>query len=64
MPLPSGAGTFFLRVYDLAGKYTDAFWLKLNGPLLAVSNDVVFVREKAPDESIRIVGYKVVGPSP
>ncbi len=49
-------------VFNLEGKYIDAFWLKLNGSLIAVSKDMIFVREKASDETIRIVGYKVIEP--
>jgi hypothetical protein len=50
-----------IDVYNLGGKYVDAFWLKLKGSLLAVSGNVIYIREKSEDETLRIVGYKVIG---
>jgi hypothetical protein len=47
-------------VFDEEGRYIDAFWLKLNGSLLGVCEDTVFVLEKNLDETLRIVGYRVV----
>ncbi len=47
-------------VYDPAGRYVDAFFLKTEGRLLDVQGDALFIRESAPDDSLRIVRYRVV----
>ncbi len=49
-----------IDVFNINGEYIDAFWLKFRGSLISVSEDVFFVREKAEDETIQVVGYKVV----
>lgn len=46
-------------VFDLEGRYVDAFWLKLNGTLLGVCGDIIFAVEKNEDETLRITGYRV-----
>lgn len=48
-------------VFDLEGRYRDAFFLKTDGRLLDVQGDSLFIRESAPDDTLRIVRYKVVG---
>jgi hypothetical protein len=47
-------------VFDLDGKYIDAFFLKLNGSLIGTHGDSILVREKSPDDLIQIVKYKVI----
>lgn len=54
----------FVDVFDQEGRYIDAFWLKLAGSLLGVCGDVVFALEKNEDETLRIVGYRVVEDRP
>lgn len=48
-------------VFDLEGRYIDAFYLKTAGRLLSVQGDSLFIRESAPDDSLRIVRYRIVG---
>jgi hypothetical protein len=48
-------------VFDAEGRYLDAFYLKFPGRLLNVQGDSLFIRESAPDDTLRIVRYKVVG---
>ncbi len=48
-------------VFDAEGRYLDAFYLKTDGRLLGVQGDSLFIRESAPDDTLRIVRYKVVG---
>jgi hypothetical protein len=50
----------FVDVFDQEGRYVDAFWLKLDGSLLGVCGDDIFVLEKNTDETLRIAGYRVV----
>jgi len=50
----------FVDVFDQEGRYVDAFWLKLDGSLLGVCGDDIFVLEKNADETLRIAGYTVV----
>jgi hypothetical protein len=49
-----------LDVFNLEGKYIDAFYLGTSGRLLATWGDYVFIQEKSPAELIQIVQYKVV----
>ncbi|MCX6561147.1 MAG: hypothetical protein NTZ26_11635 [Candidatus Aminicenantes bacterium] len=48
-------------VFDAEGRYLDAFYLKTPGRLLNIQGDSLFIRESAPDDTLRIVRYKVVG---
>jgi hypothetical protein len=50
----------FVDIFDKEGRYVDAFWLKLDGSLLGVCGDDIFVLEKNADETLRIAGYKVI----
>jgi hypothetical protein len=50
----------YVDVFDKEGRYVDAFWLKLNGSLLGICGEDIFVLEKNTDETFRIAGYKVV----
>jgi hypothetical protein len=54
----------YVDVFDQEGRYVDAFWLKLDGLLLGISGDIVFVLEKNEDETLRITGFRVVGNEP
>jgi hypothetical protein len=47
-------------VYNLEGKYIDAFYLNLKGSLVNTHGDSILVREKRPDELIQIVKYRVI----
>jgi hypothetical protein len=47
-------------VYNVEGRYTDAFYLKTAGRPLAVEGDAVFIVEKTPDETIEIAKYRIV----
>ncbi|MGB8957677.1 MAG: 6-bladed beta-propeller [Candidatus Aminicenantales bacterium] len=51
----------YVDVFDQEGRYVDAFWLKLDGLLLGICGDIVFVLEKNEDETLRITGFRVVG---
>jgi hypothetical protein len=47
-------------VFNLEGKYIDAFFLKSTGRLLGVQGDVLFIRETTPEQTIQIAGYRIV----
>lgn len=49
-----------MDVFNQEGKYIDNFYLKLNGSLLAVYGEYIFVREKDEEENIQLVKYKIV----
>ena len=51
---------FLMDVFDSEGKYIDNFYLKLNGSLLAVQGNYIFVLEPDADENLQIVKYKIV----
>ncbi len=50
-----------IDVFDVDGRYLDAFYLNIPGRLLNIQGDALFVRESAADDTLRIVRYKVVG---
>ena len=50
-------GTLF-DVFDQKGQYSDSFYLKLNGDLMAVKGDSLFVKETDKKENIVIVSYR------
>jgi hypothetical protein len=47
-------------VFDENGRFVDSFYVGASRSLLKVQGDVIFVIEKAEDESIRVVKYKIV----
>jgi hypothetical protein len=47
-------------VYNVEGRYVDAFYIKTAGRPLAVEGDAVFIVEKTPEETIEIVKYRIV----
>jgi hypothetical protein len=49
-----------IDVFNKEGKYIDNFYLKLNGTLMAVQGDFIFVGEKDEKENIQIVKYKII----
>jgi len=48
-------------VFDAEGRYVDCFYLGAGRTLLRVSGDVVFVLEENPDETLRLVKYRIAG---
>ncbi len=52
-------GTFF-DVFDKSGRYVDSFYLNVNGDLLDVRGDSLFVRETEEDGIISIVKYRIL----
>jgi hypothetical protein len=46
-------------VFDAEGRYVDCFYLGAGRELLRASGDVVFVLEKNPDETLRLVKYRI-----
>jgi len=55
----SAKGVLF-DVFDENGRFVDNFYVGAGRSLLKVQGDVIFVLEKAEDESLRIVKYKIV----
>lgn len=49
-----------IDVFNKEGKYTDNFFLKINGSLMTVHGDYIFVQEKDEDENIQIVQYRII----
>jgi hypothetical protein len=47
-------------VYDLEGRYVDAFYLKTAGRPLAVEGNAFFIVEKTPEETIEIAKYRII----
>lgn len=48
-----------IDVFDDNGRYVDNFYLPINGSLMAVQEDYVFVQEKDELENIEIVKYRI-----
>jgi hypothetical protein len=55
----SAKGVLF-DVFDENGRFVDSFHVGAGRSLLKVQGDVIFVLEKAEDESLRVVKYKIV----
>ena len=47
-------------VFNVEGRYVDAFYLKTAGRPLAVEGDTVFIVERTPEETIEIAKYRIV----
>ncbi len=47
-------------VFNKEGTYVDNFYLKLNGTLMTLHGDFIFVLEKDEDENFQIVKYKII----
>ncbi len=52
-------GTLF-DVFNLEGAYVDAYWIKWPGSLISISDDIIFLRERADDGTIAVVGYQII----
>ncbi len=48
-----------IDIFDESGQFSDNFFLKIEGTLMAVHGDFIFVRETDEMENIEIVKYKV-----
>ena len=48
-------------VFDAEGRYIDCFYLGADRTLMKVSEDVVFVLEHNPDDTLRLVKYRIAG---
>jgi len=51
---------FLIDIFDSEGKYIDNFYLKLNGSLMDIDGDSIYVRETDENENIQIVKYEIV----
>ena len=49
-----------IDVFNPEGKFTDNFFLNLNGDLISVHNNYIFVRETDEDENWVVKEYKIV----
>lgn len=49
-----------IDVFNNEGKYIDNLYLKLNGSLMDIHGDSIFVRETDENENIQIVKYEIV----
>lgn len=47
-------------VFNVEGRYVDAFYLKTAGRPLAVEGDAVFIVERTSDETLEIAKYRIV----
>ncbi len=47
-------------VYNVEGRYVDAFYLKTAGRVMAIESNAVFTLEKTPDETLEIAKYRIV----
>jgi hypothetical protein len=48
-------------VFDMAGRFLDSFFLGAGRTLLRVKPGLLFATEKAADETIALVKYKIIG---
>jgi len=51
---------FLVDVFDITGRYVDAFFLDIKGRLMGTHGDCVFVREQDEDGLISVVKFRVV----
>ncbi|MCK4647084.1 MAG: hypothetical protein KAU46_12595 [Candidatus Aminicenantes bacterium] len=49
-----------IDVFNDEGQYLDNFFLRLNGNIMIVHDDFLFVREKDEDENLQLVKYKII----
>jgi hypothetical protein len=49
-----------IDIFDNQGMYVDCFYLKMNGDIMAVSEELVFVKETLTGGNIQIVKYRIL----